>query len=643
MSKLTNLFSPIKIGSMELKNRIVMPPMATAFGSIDGAVTRRLIDYHVERARGGVAMIIVEGTSIDSPLGNFSHTALRLDNDAYITGFNDLAEAVHLEGAKLAVQLNHAGRATNTNVTGGVQPVSSSDVPCVPRGGYPRPLRVEEIENIVEKFGKAAERAKRAGADAVEFHGAHGYLIANFLSPYTNKRSDKYGGDFNRRMKFALDIIECTRGYVGKDFPLSFRISGEEYIDGGLTISDTKKISKMLQVAGVDVIHVSATVPESKFDYMTSSSPHGCMVDLAAAIKSELDIPVIAVGRITDPILAEQIITECKADLVAFGRALLADPELPKKAFEGRFEDIRKCTACLRGCVSRIHANRSIRCSVNAQVGREREYVLKRAEIVKKVVVVGGGVAGLEAARVAKLRGHEVILFEKSNELGGQINIAALAPFKNENFDTIKYFSTQLKKLGVRIQLGEEVTQEILKELKPDVVIIATGAIPLIPKISGVEQNNVVTAWDALKNKVTVGQNVIIIGGGMVGLETAEFFVEKGKNIVLVEMLPDVGLDMPTLSKNACLRRLQNRDVKIIVNLKVKEIFENGIKAVDNSETEKTINADTIILAVGAVPYRPLKESFMFNIPEVYLIGDCMKPRNAQDAIHEGYYVALKI
>ncbi len=407
----TKLLEPVKIGAMELRNRIVMPPMCTNFASETGAVTQRLIDYYVERARGGVGLVTVEATCVDSPVGRLSPLQLCVDDDKFIGGLNDLVEAIQEKGAKISLQLHHAGRQTTLAVTGGAQPVSASET--VYKDVKARALPAEGIECVVGRFGESAKRAKAAGFDAVEIHGAHGYLIAQFLSPYVNKRIDEYGGDPEKRMRFVLEVLEETRKRVGLDFPIIFRLSGEEFVEDGLTLKEAKGIAQRLERAGVDALHVTAGVGGTIWPVQPMAVPRGCLVHLAEGIKEVVGIPVIAVGRINNPTLAEEILRDGRADLVSMGRALIADPELPRKVAEGRLDDIRMCTACLRGCSERFNAYLRISCTVNPAVGREKEYMVKPADKPKKVLVVGGGAAGLEAARVAALRGHEVTLYEK--------------------------------------------------------------------------------------------------------------------------------------------------------------------------------------------------------------------------------------
>ena len=629
---------------MELKNRIVMSPMDTNFASPDGVVTERLTSYYSQRAKGGVGLIIVEATSPDCPRGNGFACELCIDSDRFIPGLNTLAEVIQDEGAKCAIQLEHAGRQTNRRITGGIQPVSSSNFRC-PNGGYARALDEYEIEAIVEAFANAAYRAKRAGFDAVEMQGAHGYLIAQFLSPYVNKRTDSYGGDFEGRMRFALKIVERTRRKVGEDFPIIFRLSGDEYVEGGLSINDVKLIARKLEENGVDALDVSAGVYESR-PYMIPpmALPKGCNVHLAEEIKKVTNIPIITVGRINDPILAEKILKEGKADLIAMGRALLADPELPRKAAEGKLDDIRKCVGCLRGCSERLLHQKSISCAVNARVGKEREYKIMETADPRKILVIGGGPAGMEAARIAGLRGHKVILQERLDELGGQLILAAKAPYKEEVENLKSYLVHQLHKLDVEIQLGTEATPQTIEKVKPDIIIMATGARPIIPRIPGVNRRNVVTAWDVLREEAEVKSKVLVIGGGMVGCETAEFLANKGHDVSIVEMLDQIAYNVELRTRWLMMERFAEYPIKTMTGSKAVKIIDDGIVTIDKNSRQHLLKSDSVVLALGARPNNELANKLKEkNIKKIRLVGDCLKARFILDAINEGFHTGLKI
>jgi 2,4-dienoyl-CoA reductase-like NADH-dependent reductase (Old Yellow Enzyme family)/thioredoxin reductase len=644
---LKKLFESICMGRVEIKNRIVMPGMTTVFANEMGAVTEQLTNYYVERARGGVGLIVTDAVCIDHPSGKIAHaTQLRVDHDKFIPGLSDLVNPIHRYGAKIALQLHHAGRQTTQEYTEGNQPLSASDVYDPVFNVQPRALEIDEIETLVKKFGEGARRAKTAEFDAVEIHGAHGYLIEQFLSPYTNRRTDKYGGSLDGRMRFALEILRCVREAVGVDFPKILRLSAEEYVEGGLTLDETKVIAQKLEKAGVDALHISSGMdetPPEHSDVPTMAVQRGCFVPYAAAIKKLVEMPIITVGRINDPLLAESIIEEEKADLVAMGRALIADPELPKKAREGRLEDIRMCIAC-NECTRRIGKGLRLGCAVNAAVGQEKQSRLSRVANPKKILIVGGGPAGMEAARVSALRGHETILYDKNKSLGGQLRISLQPPHKEEIRNLLDFLSIQLKRLDVEVKLGKNVTASMVEQLKPDAVIVATGARPLIPSIPGVNNRNAVTAWDVLEGKVGVGKTIVVAGGGEVGCETAEFLAEKNKEIVIVEMLNEVALDAVSGIRKLLLKRLNEKGVKVLTNSVIFEINTSGVSIINKkSNRRQSVNAENVVLSLGAKANDKLSRELNGKVKELHTIGDCVRPRRIIDAIYEGFHIGREI
>jgi len=645
ISSLKKIFESIQINSMELKNRLVVPAMGTNLANPDGTVSERLNHYLVARADGGFGLIITEITAI-SPYGKGIPNQLSIWDDKFIPGFKDLAEAIHARGAKVAVQLYHPGRQSFSFLTG--RPlVAPSAIPCPVCREIPRELSVEEILELEEQFAEGARRAKEAGMDAIEIHGAHGYLVAQFMSGHANHRSDTYGGDLEGLLRFPTDIIHKIRETVGPDYPIIFRLSGEEKVPGGRTIQETKTIIPLLEQAGVNAFHVSIGVYES-FRYIVApmAIPPGYNVNAAAEVKKATSVPVIAVGRINDPYIAEEILKEGQADLVSMGRASLADPELPKKAAEGNYEDIRWCIGCNQGCIDRpLHSRKAgISCLVNPSMGKEREMAFTPASRSKKVLVVGGGPAGMEVARVAALRGHEVCLYEKEEKLGGQFALAAIPPCKQEITKIINYLSVQIKKTGVKVALGKKVTEKIIDELQPEVVIIATGASPLIPEIPGVRGERVVTAHDVLRGKVPPVRRALIVGGGMVGCETADFLGEiMGCRVTLVEALPRVAQDVGDATRYFLLQRLAQKKANIITSALVKQLTNDGAILERNGEEETLSGFDAIVLAMGVVPVNELAVKIQGKIKEMYVIGDAKQPRKALDAIAEAAEIGRKI
>jgi len=636
-----NLFESIEICTMELKNRIVMPAMGTNFATEDGFVTRRLVNYYVERAKGGVGLIIVEGAYTESR-GKGSIRQLAVDTDDKISGLKQLARTIKANSAKVAVQLFHGGRQSHSSIIG-TQPVSASEVFCRLTQETPRALTVEEIHDVVEAFAEGARRMKTAGFDAVEIHGAHGYLINQFLSPLTNKRTDSYGGDLRGRTKLLLEILGRIRDKVGGDYPILCRINGDDYIEGGLTFEEAKKIAQMLEDAGVDALHVSGGIYDSPVPVTTGpmALPRGHMVHLAAGIKEVVDVPVIAVGRINGPELAEKILQEGKADLVSMGRALLADPELPKKTAAGALDDIRRCTACDE-CIARLFFNEEIVCSVNAVLGKEEKLRIKKTEVPKKVLIAGGGPAGMEAARVSALRGHEVILYEKNSRLGGQLNLAVVPPHKEELKSITLYLENQIRKFGVKVVLGEEVTPLLVEKNKPDVLFIATGSVPLIPRTIEIKNGEAVTANDVLAGSALVGEKIVVVGGGMVGAETADFLAEKGKEVTILEMMGRIGMNMVPMTISMLYRRLKKLGVVMITDAKVEEITEGSVVYEKDGERQ-IVKADNVVLAMGSEPDRTLTKALKTEVTETYTIGDTREPGKILDAIHEGYRLAYQI
>jgi 2,4-dienoyl-CoA reductase-like NADH-dependent reductase (Old Yellow Enzyme family)/thioredoxin reductase len=648
-AKYPKLFEAGMIGKLRVKNRVVMPPMATNFAGPFGEPTERLIKYYAERAKGGVGLIIVENVQVKYPEGKNVACQLRLDQDKYIPSYQELAEAVQAYGARIFIQIHHAGRQYHD--IEGAEGVAPSAIPCGFLQQPVRELRSEEIRDLIERFSETALRAKKAGMDGVEFHGAHGYLIGQFMSPHTNQRLDEWGGTFDRRMRFPLEIIRRTREKVGPDFPLCFRFSADEFVPGGLTLEDSKMIAQRLETAGINVLHVSAGIYESMSKILEPMHyEEGWRVYLAEAIKKVVKIPVITVGQIRTPAIAEQILKEGKADFVALGRTLIADPEWPNKAREGREQEIRKCISCNIGCIGgHVFGDLYMRCTVNPVVGHERleGWVdLKPAKKKKRVMVVGGGPGGMEAARIAALRGHEVTLYEKEKELGGQQRISSRAPGKSKLNFIREYYHHQLPKVGVKIELGKEVDGKMLIEkTKPNVVILATGAEPLLPDIPGISGKNVLMSWEVLSGKVEVsGKTVVIAGGGLVGCETALYLAEKGKKVTIVEMLEELATDMEPITRFDLLtERLPKAGIQSITKRVIAEISEKGVTVLDPLGKKSLVEAENVIIALGSKSANPLEEKAREIVPEVYVIGDAKEPRQIINATFEGASVARLI
>jgi len=625
-----HLFKPIKIGKMDLKNRIVMPSIGCFFTG------EQLKDFYIERAKGGVGLIVIGPTAIDE--NNPSY--INIYSDEFIPQLKDLAESIKAAGSKVGLQLWHPGRYSTFP---GDHVVSASDIPApIFTRQKPRDLTISEIEHIEDEFADGALRTKKAGFDCVEFTAATGYLISQFLSSATNKRTDKYGGSLENRARFLLNIVAKTRERVGEDFPILCRISGNEFVEGGNTLEDQKSIAVMLEKAGVDALNVNVGWHESPIDQMSMMVPRGGFVYLAAGIKEAVNIPVIASHRINDPVLADNIIKEGKADMVAMARPLMADPELPKKAEEGRFNEIRNCIAC-NSCFDQVFEGSPITCLVNPAVGREREFRIIPTSNPKKVVIVGGGPGGMEAARVAHLRGHNVSLYEKNGRLGGQINLIAACPEMEEFASVPRYYNNQIK--DVDVNFGIEVKPDFLVDQRPDAVIVATGALPIIPNIPGVKNKNVSTAFDLLKGKEINGNKVIVVGGGGVGCDVALFLKDKGKDVIIVEMLDKIGSDIGRTTKWVVKNKLKEKNIETVTKARVTAIEDDGVVAEQDGKTIN-IKGDTVVLAVGTASNKELYNALSGmrdKLGDLYLVGDALEPRKALDAIREGAEIAYKL
>jgi len=642
--KMKRIFEPSFLGPLAVKNRLIMAPMGTMMASEVGGVTQKQVDYYAERAKGGVGTIIVEITSVDYPLGG---TGLTLHDNSYIGGHSELVEAVHAYGSKIICQLAHAGRQARPSDLKGLQPVAPSPIPCELLKVLPRELSTRAVEEIVQKFIAAAKRARAAGYDGVELHGAHGYLIAQFMSLCSNQRTDRYGGSLLNRMNFPLEIIRGVKKAVGNRFPLLFRFSGDEFVENGRSLEESRQVARMLEEAGVHALDVSAGAYDSMPTIMEPMSlPEGWKIYLAEEIKKAVKIPVIGVGVIRTPAFAEKILREGRIDFVALGRALIADPHWPNKAREGRPEDIIRCISCNIGCIGgRLFRGLPIRCSVNPATGREREFgILPPARKRKKVLVVGGGPAGMEAACMAKRRGHRVILAEKEAKLGGQLLLAAVPPGKEKINWYSDYLIGRMKKLKVLTRLKQEVTSGYVQKLKPDVVILATGAVPWIPDILGIQNLNVVKAWDILEGKKKVEDSIVVVaGGGTVGCETALYLARQNRKVIVVEMLDRIALDMEPINRMDLQEKIRQAGVEPRVRKKMKEVGGEGVLLEDEGGKEEWVRADWVILALGVKPNDLLFRKLEGKVPEIYSVGDCGQTGKIMDACYDGFRVARLI
>jgi len=640
MSYFEKLFDPIMIGRMELKNRIALPAIVPWLG-VDDMVTERFKAFYAERARGGVGLIVI---GLIPPIYPGLPAAGRIGvySDEFIPSLHDFADLMHECGAKVAMQIS--ALQTWARDDGSLELIGPSDVSVErrPDAHKPRPLTTDEISRVVEAYGEGSRRAVEAGFDAVEINAIAGTgLISYFLSAHTNKRTDDYGGSIEKRARLLLECIASVKEKVGDDYPLLCRVSGADFMEGGNTLEDTKIVAPMIEQAGIQAINVSTGWHEAPVPFIQMSVPRANWIYLAEAVKKIVSIPVIGGTRIPDPHLAEQILSEGKVDMVYIARPLIADPEWPDKAREGRCEEIRPCIACSH-CFDGLMAGRGTTCSVNARAGRETEYSLESAKESKKVLVVGGGPAGMEAARVAAGRGHKVTLADNRDRLGGQLLVAKLPPHKEELSNLINYLAGEMARLGVDVRLGEEITSQTVEAMAPDVVIIATGATPIIPDIPGVKGKNVVMALDVLTDRQRVGEHIIVVGGGLIGCETAEFLAEKGKKVTILEMLGRIGADIGPTTRWVTIARLRALGVRMERNAKVEEITENGVRANKDGSSE-FFQGDSVVLAVGMKPNQQLAQELSANVTNLHVIGDSSQPGKIVDAIESGFRLSLTL
>lgn len=642
-----HLFAPGSIGKCVLRNRVVMPPMATNLGSAFGEVTPELLSYYQRRARGGVGLIVVENAQVDMFQGRSLVAQIAVDSDKFLPGLRALAEVIHAEGAKVFLQIQHGGRQCTPSTTDGLQPVAPSPVPCKFLQVMPRALTKEEIQELVEKFAQAALRAKAAGFDGVEIHAAHGYLLNEFLSPYTNKRDDEYGGSLENRLRILSDILVRTRELVGEDFVVGVRLSVEEFVPGGLTLAESREIAQRLDDQGVDYLSVSCGIYESVSTVVEPMNySEGWRAYLARGIKEVVSCPVIAVGVIRHPEMAERILAAGDADFVAIGRGLIADPDWVKKVAAGKEEEINHCISCNVGCIGELLASGKVRCAVNPWAGREL-YCDERARALekKRVVVVGGGPGGMTAALVAAQRGHEVHLFEKEKELGGQLRFAASVPHKDKLLWFVEYLRVSLKKAGVSMYLGNEATEETVLSLYPHAVIIATGGIPVIPEFPALDPSFACTAWDVLQGKVHLtGREVVIVGGGVVGCETALFLAERENKVTIVEMLPHLAADAEIITRIELLKALNEANVRIMTSTRCIDVQgRNVVYLCDADPAVSELHPEFIVFALGTRPCRELFDALAARMQDLFLVGDAREPRKIYHAVYEGALAASQI
>ena len=634
------LFEPGKIGSLELKNRIVMPAMGCSLAESTGEAGARMIKYYADRARGGAGLIITEITRVDDETGVGTPNQLSVTNTHVISQLHRLVEAVHAYDTKLFVQLHHPGNQTPSRLIGGKQPVSASDVTCKVIGEQPRALETEEVEAMVKKFVTGAVIAQKAGVDGVEIHAAHGYLVSQFLSPLTNKRTDKYGGSFEGRLRFITEIIMGIRAYCGPKFPISVRMNGNDYLPGGLEDEDGIRIAQYLEKLGVNCINVSCGMYDSGSTIIEPSYyAEGWKKHLGANIRKAVSIPVIAVDAIKHPSVAEQMLEEGNCDFVGIARGFLADADWGLKAKCGNEKVLRKCLGCME-CFRILNDGLPLGCTVNPVLGREFEWgdekLVKNGE-GKTVAVVGGGPAGMEAALTLAKRGFKVVLFEKSGKLGGTANLAAIPPNKGLLNELVDTMAAQIEEAGVEVHLNTPGTLEVINAAGAEAVVLATGGKPVCPNLPGIER--AVTAEDVLAGKAEVkGENVVVVGGGVTGLETAETLAKDHK-VTVVEMLDKVGGNLYPSIVLHLAQEIMKAGGTIAKGKALVEVLEDKV-CVKDTKTEElaALPADTVVLAMGVRPERPefaeLSKVFGDNL---ILVGDADRTGQIYDALHTAH------
>ena len=638
------LFSPCKIGNVVIKNRICKAPQTTGLSHMDGTVSSRLVRCYEDLARGEVGMIIVEYAYVDRKCSKSASNQLGICDDEYIVGLGWLADTIKNLDCVPCIQIEHCGRQRFLG-----PPMKSASPNPWPlmyerygKAAIPEELTIEEIDQLVEDFGKAAWRAKTAGFQVVEIHGAHGYLITNFLSPFTNQRRDWYGGSRENRFRFLEQVFKRCKEYVGEDFPIIVRLSGTDYEPGGMTIEDTVYYAQRLEALGCAAIDVSGGDHHQMIHQVTPMQlSRGHNVWAAEAVKKAVGIPVFATGSITQPDYAEEILASGKADFISMGRPLLADPYWAKKAMEGRPEDISPCIRCNEGCLDRgNHLGKSINCTMNPTLGFEDALAIRPAEVKRRVAVVGGGPAGLKAADTAALRGHQVTLFEK-RALGGYLHEASFPEFKADIRDALKYLVTQVNKHGVEVVAKEAALEDLAGF---DAVIVATGCTPAGLPVPGADGPNVTLAVDALKpDGIRPKGNIVVIGGGLIGVETAvQFSLEPENRVTVIEMLPQIMNGCSDCDHIVYGDMIREKQIQVFTSSRVTGITREGV-AFEHQGRKQLAMADHVFLATGMKPDRGLYEQLLAQGVRVYNVGDSQTPGKIYDAIHSGYKAGLKV
>jgi len=662
------LFSPIVINNCEIKNRIAYPSLGLLY-SHDRKLNDRYIEFYRARAEGGVGLLTVGPVGVDF-IGS-GMLVLGIDKDEAVSDFSRLTKIISDAGARPWIQLFHAGAYSHPILINGETPIAPSAVYSHYSRVVPREMTMEDIETVQQAFADGAARAKAAGFAGVEIIASAGYLICQFLSPLKNQRKDKYGGSFENRVRFAVEVIGRVRDAVGPDFPVTIRMAGNDFVPGSLTDNETVKIAKVYEEAGVDAINVTGGWHETRVPQLPMEVPRSAFSFLALNVRKNVSVPVMASNRISDPDTAESLIKSGCADMVNLGRVLIADPEWPKKAFEGRKHEIRPCAACSQGCTDQVFQGRPVYCIGNPLAGFEGERKISKTDAPKRVMVVGAGPAGMEAALRAAMAGHEVELYEKESDIGGQLHLAGAPPHKQELLEFIRYYRAMIAKYDIQLHLDTEIDMDMILTKRPDHVILAQGAEPLIPPIKGSDRESVMTAWEVLKNNPPLGREVAVIGGGAVGLETAFFIASRGTitpevlyflfkyeaesperlrelmfdglcRVTVFEMTDKVGRDVGKSTKWVLFDNLRKYGVAIKTRARVTEIDDGGLVWEESGETRRA-SFDNVVISSGSKSKDTLSERLKSSGIPYTVVGDSAKPGRIDDAIHGGFMAAMEL